>query len=226
MRLRAEYRVGPDLRFLSNLDLMHMMERAFRRAQIPYALSEGFNPHIRLSMGTVLPVGLWGEHEYFDLALKCDMDVNDFIQRLNAALPPEVNVIRAVSISSADPSLMAVINSASYALVLNTTEFDLDTFFDELLSCPSLVVKSRGKKKNLDKELRSGIYRIDIEPQEQGKLVNIWVALGEPLNVRYDELLDLLDARGLERKMLRDIYRSGNYIYKYGSFLSPLEKVD
>ena len=78
MRLRAEYRVGSDLRFLSSLGLMHMMERAFRRAEVPYALSEGFNPHIRLSMGTVLPVGIWGEHEYFDLELERDMDEREF----------------------------------------------------------------------------------------------------------------------------------------------------
>ncbi|HBQ86380.1 MAG TPA: radical SAM protein, partial [Syntrophomonas sp.] len=63
MYLRAEYRLGPELKFLGNLDTMHLMERALRRAGIPYALSEGFNPHIKLSMGTVLPVGLWSEKE-------------------------------------------------------------------------------------------------------------------------------------------------------------------
>ena len=63
MRIRAEYSIGPELRFLSNLETMHMMERALRRAGIPFALTEGFNPHIRLSMGTVLPVGLWGKKE-------------------------------------------------------------------------------------------------------------------------------------------------------------------
>jgi radical SAM-linked protein len=57
MRLRVEYSAGPELKFLANLDMMHLMERALRRAGIPYHLSEGFNPHIRLSMGTVLRLG-------------------------------------------------------------------------------------------------------------------------------------------------------------------------
>ncbi|MDD3890543.1 MAG: TIGR03936 family radical SAM-associated protein, partial [Syntrophomonadaceae bacterium] len=69
MRLRAEYRIGPELKFLANLDMMNVIGRTLRRAAIPYALSEGFNPHIKLSLGTVLPVGLWGEKEYFDLEL-------------------------------------------------------------------------------------------------------------------------------------------------------------
>ncbi len=67
MRLRAEYSVGRNLQFLANLDMMHLMERALRRAAIPCQLTEGFNPHIKLSMGTILPVGVWGKNEYFDL---------------------------------------------------------------------------------------------------------------------------------------------------------------
>jgi len=59
MLLRAEYSVGKNLQFLANLDMMHLMERSLRRAGIPCHLTEGFNPHIKLSMGTVLPVGLW-----------------------------------------------------------------------------------------------------------------------------------------------------------------------
>ena len=63
MRVRMEYRVGNDLKFLGNLDMMNLMSRALRRARIPFALSEGFNPHIKFSLGTVLPVGV-GEREY------------------------------------------------------------------------------------------------------------------------------------------------------------------
>jgi len=69
MRIRAAYRVGEDLKFLGNLDMLNLMGRALRRADVPFALSEGFNPHIKLSLGTVLPVGVWGENEYFDLEL-------------------------------------------------------------------------------------------------------------------------------------------------------------
>jgi radical SAM-linked protein len=64
MRVRMEYRVGNDLKFLGNLDMMNLMSRALRRARIPFALSEGFNPHIKFSLGTVLPIGVWGEREY------------------------------------------------------------------------------------------------------------------------------------------------------------------
>jgi len=225
MRLRACYRLGPDLRFLSNLDTMHLLERALRRADLPYALSQGFNPHIRLSMGTVLPVGLWSEAEYFDLELAEEIPLREFIQRLNAVLPPDLYVRQAVEIGSDTPALMNSVNAAAYTLVLDETDFPAAEFFAGLLVEQHLIVKSRGKKKDLDKDLRSGIYRIDIEEQRPGWTSTLWVAAGEPLNVRYDELVDLLEARGLARKRIKDVYRQGNYIYRAPVFASPIEKV-
>lgn len=226
MRLRAEYCMGPELRFLSNLDSMHLLERALRRAELPYALSSGFNPHIRLSMGTVLPVGLWGEREYFDLDLRETMPVPEFINRLNRVLPPAMTISQAREVGPYTPALMQMVNSAAYTLVLSTVDFPVREFFDRLLEEPSLPVKSRGKKKNLDKDLRSGIYRIDIDEGEAFLKVTVWVATGEPLNVRYDEVLDLLEARGLKKSGLRDVYRSGNYVHRSSRFYSPMEKVE
>lgn len=226
MLLRAEYRLGPELRFLSNLDAMHLIERALRRADLPYALSAGFNPHIRLSMGTVLPVGLWGEREYFDLELNEAMNLNDFTTRLNAGLPPAVQLHRAVNLSRQAPALMRSINAASYGLVLDTPLIQLESMILEIMARDTLWVKSRGKKKNLDKDLRSGMYKIDLQELEKGILMTVWVAVGEPLNVRYDELLDALKALGLDKNDPVDIYRQGNYIYRDGMFISPMEKVD
>lgn len=225
MRLRACYRLGPDLRFLSNLDTMHLLERALRRADLPYALSQGFNPHIRLSMGTVLPVGLWGETEYFDLELFEKLPLHEFTRRLNDVLPPDIYVKQAVEIGTDTPALMHSVNAAAYTMVLDETDFPAAEFFASLLLEQHLIVKSRGKKKALDKDLRSGIYRIDIEEQRPGWTVTFWVAVGEPLNVRYDELLDLLEGRGLSKNRIKDIYRQGNYIFRAPEFASPIEKV-
>lgn len=225
MRIRACYRLGPDLRFLSNLDTMHLLERSLRRAALPYALSQGFNPHIRLSMGTVLPVGLWSEEEYFDLELQEKISTEEFTLRLNAVLPPEMHIRQAVEISPATPALMQSVSAAAYTFVLDEMDFQAAEFFASLLMEQHLIVKSRGKKKDLDKDLRSGIYRIDIDEQRPGWTATFWVAAGEPLNVRYDELLDLLEARGLVRNRIKDVYRQGNYIYQAPVFISPIEKV-
>jgi len=215
--------VGPELKFLGNLDMMHLMERSLRRAAIPYALSEGFNPHIKLSMGTVLPVGLWGENEYFDLELSQRMDIIDFRQKLSVALPSCLQLGECQEINDSAPSLMKIINAASYVFLLEPPFPSLDKWKEELLARPSLTVRSRGKKKGLDKELRTGIYRIEVEQSLNFGRVEIWVAVGEPVNVRYDELGELLLQTGFTQKSIAEVFRSGNYIREGSSYLSPLE---
>lgn len=225
MLLRCEYHVDPDLRFLSNLDMMHLMERALRRANIPYALSEGFNPHLKLSLGTVLPVGLWGQREYFDLELKSPMDPVDFKASLDKTLPPAMGLNQVNIIESQNPALMKVINSASYCFVLNTPINRVEEICQELLTASQLTVRSRGKKKDQMKDLRPGIFKIKVNEIQEFVIMELWVGTGEPVNVRYDELIDLLGKHDVPRNSLKDVYRSGNYIYHDAAFNTPLEKV-
>lgn len=223
MRLRVEYSAGPELKFLANLDMMHLMERALRRAGIPYHLSEGFNPHIRLSMGTVLPVGVWGKHEYFDLDLEA-MDRQEFISCMNEVLPGAVNITDCQQIEDSAPSLMKIINAAEYTFVINAGN-DLQSLIDGLLNRDSLPVQSRGKNKNVQKDLRPGIYRMDITAADEYDLLSIMVSINEPLNIRYDELQALFIENGLNAKDIADIFRQGNYIKEGQQFYSPIKRV-
>lgn len=225
MRLRAEYRVGPELKFLANLDMLHLLERALRRAGLPFALSEGFNPHVRLSMGTVLPVGLWGEREYFDLELTRPVAGEEFMSLLNAALPPPMQVKQCLELESGAPSLMKAVNAASYVFTSRAQREPLLRLAEELLNTPQLVVNSRGKKKDVPKDLRPGLHKIAVNGCHDFAIMEMWVSTGDTLNIRYDELTSLLEAKGWPAGTLVDIFRSGNYVRVGERFLTPLEKV-
>lgn len=224
VRIRAEYSLGPELRFLSNLNTMHMMERALRRAKIPFALSEGFNPHIRLSMGTVLPVGLWGKKEYFDLELDQPMPLDQLCAALNQVLPVGAHIIQAKEIEAAAPSLMKAVNCAAYGFVLQMSQQDISSICQNILKAEKLLISSRGKKKGVDKDLRKGIYRIEIQPYEADFCLMFWVGTGEPLNIRYDEIMDLLQQQGVPPQAILDVFREGNYIWGKEGLFSPLER--
>lgn len=225
MLLRCEYHVDSDLRFLSNLDMMHLMERALRRARIPYALSEGFNPHLKMSMGTVLPVGLWGQREYFDLELKNPMEPEEFVRSLNKALPLAMGLNQVRAIGHSTPALMKAINCAAYSFVIDAAVDRLEDIGQDLLAAKELIVQSRGKKKEQNKDLRPGIFKIEVNPDEDFVIMRLWVATGEPVNVRYDELADLLTRYGIGPALVKDVYRTGNYIQENAAFNTPLEKV-
>ena len=201
-----------------------MMERALRRARIPFALSEGFNPHIRLSMGTVLPVGLWGEKEYFDLELDQNMALDELCGALNKVLPEGAHIIRAQELTATAPSLMKAVNCAAYGFILQMMKQDIDNISQNILKADQLLIRSRGKKKGVDKDLRKGIYRIDARSAQTGFCLMFWVGTGEPLNIRYDELMDLLQQQGIPTQAIVDVFREGNYIRINGGLYSPLER--
>ena len=56
-RLRIRFCRGQEVKFISHLDIMRLWQRAFNRAGIALAYSEGFNPHPRLSLAAPLALG-------------------------------------------------------------------------------------------------------------------------------------------------------------------------
>ena len=69
-RLRFRFCKKGRLAMLSHLEVAHALERAVRRADLPFAVSQGFSPHMRIAFGSALPVGVGGTEEIFDLLLK------------------------------------------------------------------------------------------------------------------------------------------------------------
>ena len=66
-RHRVTFSKTGDARFLSHRNTMDVLERAIRAAGLPARYSEGFNPHMKLSMGPALALGLESRDEVFDV---------------------------------------------------------------------------------------------------------------------------------------------------------------
>ncbi len=68
-RLRVYFRKSGRCAMLSHLEVARALERAVRRAGLPYAISQGFSPHMKIAFGAALPVGVGGARECFDLQM-------------------------------------------------------------------------------------------------------------------------------------------------------------
>ncbi|MFA5795129.1 MAG: TIGR03936 family radical SAM-associated protein [Candidatus Brocadiia bacterium] len=73
-------------RFIPHRELMTLIERAVRRADIPVALSEGFNPRPRISFLGALSLGVPSEDEVIYLHLAEWLSPAEVQKRLNAQL--------------------------------------------------------------------------------------------------------------------------------------------
>ena len=90
LRLRFE-KTGRAV-YISHLDLMQTMQRAFARAEYDLKYSEGFNPHPQISILLPLSVGAASRCELMDFKLKNDVDLAELPRRLTSVLPEGIVV--------------------------------------------------------------------------------------------------------------------------------------
>ena len=91
MIIRALFTKKNYLRYISHLDLVRLFHRTFNRSQLQIKYSEGFNPHPKFSIANPLSLGIESEGEYIDIELENDIKIDEFIDRMNKALPQDIN---------------------------------------------------------------------------------------------------------------------------------------
>ena len=131
-RLRVAYPKLGRLKYLGHLELIHTVEQVVRRAKLPYAVTQGFSPHMRIAYTSALPVGTSSTAEYFDVYLTELIPAEDALARLQAAAPVDLRPIDAAYVELRRPALTAEMNEVRYLLeVFVRPEFDVT---DEALS--------------------------------------------------------------------------------------------
>jgi len=98
---RVVYTKRGDAAFWGHLDFQRQVRLALRRAGLPAAYSQGFNPQALLKFGPPLPVGVEGEAELMDLALTRRWP--GWEDTLNAQLPDGVRVIASAEVGPVLP---------------------------------------------------------------------------------------------------------------------------
>lgn len=80
------------MKYISHLDLMRLFTRALRRAELPLKISEGFNPHPKLSIKRALKLGVESENEEASIVLTETVSPLDFKARLQRQLPEGIEI--------------------------------------------------------------------------------------------------------------------------------------
>jgi len=82
-------------RFLSHLEMVTVLQRAMRRAKLPLAYTQGYHPSPKVSFTDALPLGLESQAEEMKLILHEPLRASEIGKRLNAELPPGLEILRA-----------------------------------------------------------------------------------------------------------------------------------
>lgn len=118
VRLRFAKR-GP-VRLVSHHDLMRCLERTLRRAGIPMAKSQGFNPRPKLVFALALGLGIEGRREVLELELSEPMEPGEVLRLLSEHAPAGFDFLEA----EAAAGRSSQVQSVSYELEIPSDRVD------------------------------------------------------------------------------------------------------
>lgn len=198
MIYRIKYGRYDGVKYISHLDMLKLFDRATRRAELPVAYSEGFNPHPKFVFGMPIPVGTTSECEYVDITLTLDIAKDELINRLNDSMPPAVRILEATEITEQTPNIMKNMAAAKYRIEADFEDGEIDKIVAKAYEKGELVVEKKSK---------SGTKMVDIRPmifsasKEDDALI-LTTAAGNEVTLRADLAVATLSERELKVKSI------------------------
>lgn len=118
-RLRVTYSMEGRLSMLSHLEVARTLERIVRRAGLPFAVSNGFSPHMRIAFGSALPVGVGGTGEIFDLQLTDYVPADKAMSLLADATAPGIGILGCKYIDNGEPAASVAYPVSTYEALIS-----------------------------------------------------------------------------------------------------------
>lgn len=84
-----------DMRYVSHLDLVRLFQRASRRADLPITVTQGYSPHLKISISRALKLGMESVSEEAVFYMDREIGAKDFVHAINEKLPEGVRVTQA-----------------------------------------------------------------------------------------------------------------------------------
>lgn len=193
-----EFSVRGPLAYLSHLELMKVFRQSFRRSTLPISFSEGFNPHMKLSFAIAKGVGLESEGELLEIETDQEINVYEFLERINKVIPEGLKVKTLKEKTISTKSLSSMLRKAKYLLAYGegVCSDDYRVIIEDKLNKSEILMEVKTKKSIGIKDIKE--YILNWNFTNDGVIIEVYA--GSDKNLRIDNLLKYLD---LELKPIR-----------------------
>ena len=179
-KLRMRFSKTGRAIYISHLDLMATMQRAFSRAGNRLKYSEGFNPRPQISIALPLSVGCASVCELMDFQLlEEQVDITCLKDRLNATMPEGIFVQEIYEPSRKNAEL-------KWLKIEGVFEYDdrpVDIMREQLAAFfarGSIVIEKKTKRGFGEMDIRPAIREISFVSAEEGVLVRALISAQNP----------------------------------------------
>jgi radical SAM-linked protein len=194
-RWRIIFAKGTPIKYVSHLDLHQTWERALRRAGVPLAYSQGFNPQAKLQLAAALPVGHTGSAELMDIILDRPMDGQEILSRLRPVLPGGLTISALQEVDLKTASLQSSLRQAEYRvrLTASVTSDEITQRVNQFMGTEHFEQSRVRKQRTETIDLRLMVHDLHLETAEGGEVV-LWmrVSAGASGHVRPETVLEAL----------------------------------
>lgn len=188
-RYRVRFAKTGLLRWISHRDLANLWERIGRRAELPFSMTEGFNPKPRMQFPSALSLGVESLDEVLDLELREEWPADRLLQRLQSDDQPglTINSVRQVDVADGKAQLAAM----DYRVTL-PDEFDdaeatrTAAAIARMQNQDTVSIERKGK--TVVARVATDIPVLDLQSNQLvARIVN-----GEGASLKIQDILDLL----------------------------------
>ena len=224
MRMLAVFEKGERIRHIGHLDIQRSVQRGLRRSGLPVAYSQGFNPHILITFASALSTGACGKREIMDVTMAEDVGEEEFLARMNRAMPPEMQLKEARAVDSKHPSLMGMVRAAVYDLTIRNEE----TGKLLISAIPAMMKKERIPAM---RKTKTKLTEVDIKPlilsiSGEENHIRATLILNERESCKPQMLLDALkETAGITEEVRMLVTRESLLGEDENGALTPLEKL-
>lgn len=172
-------------KYISHLDMNRCMSRALKRSGLPVWYTGGFNPHMYLTFPLPLSLGCESVYECVDLKMTQKVDFDTIAQKVNACLPPDIQVFAAGE-QKMDQKEIAW---ADYEICFDAQDGlkeQLESFFNQ----DEIKVIKKTKKGEKEIDLKPHFSLLSMEEKDGVLTAMMRFATGIELNINPTLLLD------------------------------------
>ncbi len=177
LRLRFE-KTGRAV-WISHLDLMHTMQRAFSRAGYELKYSEGFNPHPQISIALPLSVGMASKCEIMDFRLKNEADLKALPARLTAVMPEGIRVTDCYEQVN-KPAVLKYLEIEVCFEYDTRDPAEMGQALTDFFAQESIVITKKTKRGMGESDIRSAIREISFTEGEREVRLHAVISAQEP----------------------------------------------
>ena len=165
--------------YISHLDLMRTIARAFLRAECRLKYSEGFNPHPNISIALPLSVGCESVCEIMDFKMLEDMPCEEIKSRISDQFPEGIDVIDVYE-------MQRKVKEIKWLRISGVLEYDerdaaqMAEKLNEFYAAESIVITKKTKRGMGESDIRPAIKEISFDSSGRDVILSAVISAQEP----------------------------------------------